>query len=129
MPGALTEKDATRLAQFCGMLGSDHDGERANAVAFATRTLKAAGWTWEDLVRLAVRGAAVPAAPRPPRERGLAPRAQIHLLLQHSEWLSAWESSFVSSLSRQTRPLSDKQRGKLSEVFGRVLARLGDEWV
>lgn len=44
--------DALTLARFqkiCGMLASDHEGERAAAAVMATRFLKNAGKTWADV--------------------------------------------------------------------------------
>ncbi|TDH57991.1 hypothetical protein E2C06_34945 [Dankookia rubra] len=127
MPGALKEKDATKLARLCGLLGSEHDGERANAAAFATRTLKAAGWTWDDLVGFAVRGSEAKAPPALPR-RGLSPQGQLRWLEANSEWCSAWEAEFARSVAGQRHPLTARQIAKLAEVFGRVMARRGDTW-
>jgi len=42
--------DKARLIKLLGMLGSDHDGERASAALLATRMLKEAGLVWADLV-------------------------------------------------------------------------------
>ena len=58
---------ATRLAKVCGLLGSDHDGERASAAYQATKILRAAGMTWADIV-----APARPAAP-PPRSPNYGP--------------------------------------------------------
>ena len=44
--------DALTLARFrkvCGLLGSDHEGERAAAAVMATRFLKNNGKTWADV--------------------------------------------------------------------------------
>lgn len=40
--------DANRMVKFCGMLGSEHEGERANAAKMATSLLRGAGLTWEQ---------------------------------------------------------------------------------
>lgn len=41
---------ADRLAKLCGMLGSDHDGERASAAAKADRLVRDAGLTWPEII-------------------------------------------------------------------------------
>jgi len=40
-----------RLAKLLGMLGSNHEGERANAAAQIERLRKHLGVSWEDLLR------------------------------------------------------------------------------
>lgn len=46
----MTPTDAqARLRKVCGMLGSEHAGERAAAALKATAILKAAGKTWADV--------------------------------------------------------------------------------
>ncbi|KGM34010.1 hypothetical protein [Inquilinus limosus] len=42
--------DLTRLIRILGMLGSDHDGERAAAALAADRLVRGSGWTWWDLL-------------------------------------------------------------------------------
>jgi len=42
--------DLTRLVRILGMLGSDHDGERAAAALAADRLVRGSGWTWWDLL-------------------------------------------------------------------------------
>lgn len=39
-----------RLAYICGMFGSAHDGERANAARIADDLVKRAGLTWPDII-------------------------------------------------------------------------------
>jgi hypothetical protein len=41
--------DLDRLVRILGMLGSEHEGERANAGLLGTRMLRAAGLTWGDV--------------------------------------------------------------------------------
>jgi hypothetical protein len=43
-----------KLRKLLGMMGSDHEGERANAGAIADRTLREAGLTWDDVVNIPV---------------------------------------------------------------------------
>jgi|GEM_PF-4372410 len=42
--------DLTRLIRILGMLGSDHDGERAAAAQAADRLVRGSGWSWSDLL-------------------------------------------------------------------------------
>jgi hypothetical protein len=42
--------DLTKFTRVVGLLGSDHDGERANAVTTGSRMLEAVGMRWEDFV-------------------------------------------------------------------------------
>ena len=40
-----------RLARIAGMLGSEHEGERATAAQIASDMLKAMGLTWSEVIR------------------------------------------------------------------------------
>jgi hypothetical protein len=51
MAVALPPDKLTLLIKFLGMLGSDHDGERAAAALKASALVKAAGTTWDTLLR------------------------------------------------------------------------------
>ena len=42
--------DLTRLIRILGMLGSDHDGERAAAALAADRLVRGSGRSWSDLL-------------------------------------------------------------------------------
>jgi hypothetical protein len=42
--------DLTRLIRILGMLGSDHDGERAAAALAADRLVRGSGCSWSDLL-------------------------------------------------------------------------------
>lgn len=46
----MDDKQRTRLIQFLGMLGSEHDGERANAAKMADTLLRASGLDWKAVV-------------------------------------------------------------------------------
>jgi hypothetical protein len=47
----MTENDKARLARVLGMLGSEHDGERANAALTAEKIRRQLGTTWEELLQ------------------------------------------------------------------------------
>ena len=55
MTGALLDRE--RLVKLCGMFGSDHPGERANAAAAADKMIRDAGMRWPEVL--------LPALPRP----------------------------------------------------------------
>jgi hypothetical protein len=42
--------DLAKCARIVGMLGSSHEGERANAVTLGSRMLAAVGMRWEDFI-------------------------------------------------------------------------------
>lgn len=46
----LAPADIERFGKLLGMLGSDHDGERAAAAAMATRFLQQRGLSWSEFV-------------------------------------------------------------------------------
>lgn len=108
MTAALQPKLAERLSRICGMLGSDFDGERAAAGAAATRLLRDAGLSWDDLLRPC---AAREAPPRPTGHRARAVQAMARGAL-----LTEWERGFLESLARQVRPLSPRQAAVLRRI-------------
>ena len=121
---AVSSRDVERLGKLLGLLGSAHEGERANAAALADRQLRALGRDWRWLVERAF--APAPHAPAPPQASD--PGARIMWLLSCRGFLSAWELGFVQSIHAQARPLSLKQRLKLQEITTRVEARCGSEF-
>lgn len=108
-----------RLAAIAGMLGSAHDGERANAARLATIELQRLGLTWYELVMRAFR-AVVPAPAAPVYQEGWEPQRpqprqytagqrwakregiQLYEFLRFAELhqlrLNSWEQRFVQSL-------------------------------
>jgi hypothetical protein len=113
---------AARLVKVCGLLGSDFDGERAEAARRATQILRDAGLTWRDLV------AASPAsrpAPREPREgRDSATPfdhvATVRKCLDEAPLFSAWECAFLRSIQHWPR-LSPRQW----DILERLVFRTG----
>ena len=81
-------KAAIRLENVIAMLGSAHDGERANAALMATRMLNELGFDWRTFTRRAL---AKPEAAKP--------EAELELYLKLLQWdgLTDWECDFVSS--------------------------------
>jgi hypothetical protein len=114
-------KDMERLSRVCGMLGSDYEGERANAAAAATRILRGAGWCWSDVIERAMRSEQQTAGDRA-RRSSEPPRLAPHLLARWAldsavSW-TRWETEFLLNLA--TRP------GRLSPRQAEVLRRLAE---
>lgn len=124
----MSEIDLRRFTQICGMLGSDHDGERASAAALATKMLKAAGLTWADIL-----GQLVDKEPGTPkdgeakiktRERdGIEAFELIKFCFENrNKCESDWDEEFVETLHRAVRRygrnmlLSDKQWVQLFRI-------------
>ena len=104
-----TPLDRERLVKLCGMFGSDHPGERANAAAAADKLIRAAGMRWPDVIH--------PALP-PPKPKPEDPIAEaIRFSLRHSEVLTEWEEEFLNSIAAQEFPLSEKQFRVLERLF------------
>lgn len=109
---ALSDSERTRLAKLLGMLGSDHDGERAAAALAASRFVRARGVTWPQVLR-------PPAVEKPLPELG-AWRQTAARCLERRDLLRPWEIRFLSDLPGFRR-LSVKQRYVLQEIAERVL--------
>jgi hypothetical protein len=57
MKSALLDPDAAdRLRKLCGMLGSEHDGERAAAGLKADQLVRQLGLTWADVIAPPIAG-------------------------------------------------------------------------
>jgi hypothetical protein len=138
--------DLDRLIKICGMLGSNQDGERANAGKAATNLLNRLGLTWgEVLGKPATATAGKPRKPRakkpkpppspppsppppppPPPEPtpkpqangwDWVPRAQ-EIRESHFQFANDWEQKFILDLLQQNRPhLSARQTEKLNEIW------------
>ena len=112
-----------RLAKLCGLLSSDHDGERATAARMATQLLKSHDTTWHDLVMRAMlptgRHRSRTGQPsRKPRKNGARHPCQV--LGPANEW----ERDFLTSVIDRNRwPLSPKQRGILDKLRNRLCCR------
>jgi hypothetical protein len=113
-PGA-----ADRLRKLCGMLGSEHDGERAAAAAKADALLRAAGLTWADVIT----------APSLIPEHPVRIRAwrasdsdwqRMAQFCHARRWsLSQREREFVESVLNW-RALSEKQKDWLTAIYARL---------
>ncbi len=114
---SLPDAAADRLAKFCGLLGSDADGERATAARMATRLLRDHGLTWANLVEAATRDLWQNRYHRtPPPENWERDRA---FCMRHSALLTVWEIGFLTDISAR-RSISDKQRVILNQIIAKV---------
>ena len=109
--------DRARLVKLCGMFGSDHAGERANAAAAADKLIHEAGLRWPDVL--------LPALPPPPQRPnvGTVPAA-VAFVLDHEDALTEWECDFARSIGRLKYPLSAKQLEVLERLVEK--ARLAE---
>jgi hypothetical protein len=94
--------DRERLAKLCGMFGSDHAGERANAAAAADKLIHEAGLRWPDVL--------LPALPPPPQRQNVGTvAAAVAFVLDHEDALTEWECDFARSIRRLRYPPSPRQ--------------------
>lgn len=132
----LANSDFDRLGKLLGMLGSEHDGERATAGMMADRFLRDRGTSWNALVDT-LRRASHPQTTSwssPPRShwspepvsplRNHQRQARECLTWQHL--LSDWERGFVSDIAA-ARSVSCKQADKLAVILAKVRRLRTDE--
>ena len=109
----MTPEIRRRLIGCLGMLGSNADGERAAAGLLASRLLKSAGITWEELL-----------APKPAtiHRRAAQPPSWLSAVAfccEHADRLTPWEKQFLQSISTR-RALSPRQ----AEVLDRICLKV-----
>jgi hypothetical protein len=98
---------AELLARICGMMGSDHDGERAAAALQASRLLQRHGLTWRDVL---LPPAATYSPPQPPHV------AAAERVLRQANHLNDWEVGFLRGIMAQPS-LSPKQAVRLDHII------------
>lgn len=126
---------ARKLVAVLGMLGSDFDGERANAGRQADKMVRAAGLTWEDVVNGALAARKEPPQEPPKKKRGRppAPPPAWHRTLQYcldmdtrcqealgNPLYNTWSFNFLDSIQKYRR-LTDKQAEVLNRLFQEAL--------
>ena len=122
-----------RLIRLCGMLGSAHDGERANAARMADKLVREAGLTWHNVIATPPPAQPTARAWRPAPPAPAAPpsypapgigHADVArgILARRRAWLTAWEAGFLESLTTR-RTLSDKQRTALAAIAAKIELR------
>jgi hypothetical protein len=106
---ALDPRMADRLTKLLGMLGSEHDGERAAAAAKAHKLISGLGMTWPDII--------APRSPAPTSTDDLIREA----LTDGEGVLTAWEEGFLRGI-RGRQYLTQKQLAKLDRITVKVRA-------
>ena len=99
----LDHATAERLAKLCGLLGSDHAGERSTAAAKADALIRSRGLRWTDVIA---------SAPTGTTER-------IRFALGHIDMLSRWEHGFLLGI-RGKQTLSERQTRILDEIMEKL---------
>jgi hypothetical protein len=112
----LAPADRVRLVNILGMLGSEHDGERASAGLLASRMLRDRGLQWIDLIGTPKRQIGVPPS------YGATWRADLTLAQRHVSFTRPWERTFIASVS-QRHSLTPKQRLVLREIAAALRQR------
>ena len=111
----LDPHSADRLRKLCGMLGSEHDGERAAAAAKADELVRAAGLTWADVIAPPI------VSHYPPRIRSWRSAdtdwQRMASYCHARRWsLSQRQRDFVES-ALTWRELSEKQKDWLTAIY------------
>jgi hypothetical protein len=105
----LNPKAAEHLVKLCGLLGSNHEGERANAGKLADDFVRKLGLRWSDVICIAtVNGT-------PAEWQGMALKCE-----QHWSELTERERDFVANLRRLRKPPSDRQLEWLETIAERL---------
>jgi hypothetical protein len=116
---AFDPREANRFSKILGLLGSDHDGERAAAALKATEFLRARSLGWFDVGEMLKHPPAVVRPDRPTSHRASASephRHRVYLLQQCGYSWSDWERGFLASVSAWTSGLSPKQQDTLADL-------------
>ena len=113
--------DAPRFIKVCGMLASDHEGERASAAMLASRMLRAAGMTWEDALSPPAPQSEAPESPAPPDWKDALADVVDAATDDDFGTLTDWESGFIEDMLEYPREPSFKQW----QVIRRLMRKLG----
>jgi hypothetical protein len=105
---SLDTDTAQRLARICGMFGSAHVGERANAAAMADKILHDLGVTWSDII--------IPSDVAPARDW----RVMAQYCNRFLRSLGDCEAAFVECMLEWRGVPSDKQQKWLSDIYARL---------
>ncbi len=107
----LSTADADRLAKLLGMLGSEHDGERASAGLLAHKLIRERGLTWPEII-----------CPRQDWHEPTDPRDLAEQCGRYPATLTPWERKFLAEIATGPRPPSVRQLWVLREIAARVRA-------
>ena len=100
---------ADRLAKLLGMLGSDHDGERANAGRMADELIRANGLRWADVL-------AVAASTKTNSDW----QQMADWCRAHHQQFNAKQLGFIQTMLTWRGTPSDKQKQWLIDLFVRA---------
>src|SRR5262245_64972779 len=101
---------ADRLAKLLGMLGSDHDGERASAARKADQLVREHGLRWPDVI----------ASSSSSTMADSSIEELIDFALDHGKHrLTAWEEGFLRGIGGRQH-LTKKQINKLRDIAENV---------
>lgn len=107
---AIQKRDVERLERILGLLGSDHDGERASAAQAASALIGKHKLSWRDVIEGRALGAKAAAALR--REVGIdyleAAESRIRQLRRHNEALEKQVSRLKTQLEAAKEELSSQ---------------------
>lgn len=107
----LAETDLKKFIALCGRLGSDHDGERANAARMVSRFLLERNLTWEEV---------------------LTPEEQPMMVMSVSVddrapvQLNSWQNAASLCLLRPQGLRGDREREFLEDILERGFPTLTD---
>lgn len=120
-----------KLVKLLGMLGSDHDGERAAAALLADQHRRKCGLTWgEILIPAPAPEALKPERPRKARKPRKAKATKpappepswrdMAAVVAESGLATQWERNFASGLlEKWNGPLTEKQAKCLEKLFAK----------
>jgi hypothetical protein len=115
---AFDPRDADRFGKLLGLLGSDHDGERAAAALKATEFLSAREMAWFDVAEM-LKYPPVLYEP-PPVAPSRSHQADARHCLKSGQPWKIHERSFLEQMAEQLRRPTDKQRDWLDGLLDRV---------
>ena len=120
MTTLLDPADAKRLAKFCGMFGSNHDGEPAAAALMADTLVRKRGLTWRDVL--------IPAASKAhPQKKGWrepkTTEQKLALLRRNLDEFTDWERDFIIGV-RGFAQLSAKQLATIDRLVEKLRAHV-----
>ena len=115
MAAPLNPADIERLGKFLGMLGSDHEGERANAAMMADRLVRDRGTTWPALLEPLLASCGTPPSYLPHRRDAL-------MCLDRSGLWTDKEFDFLLNISRKRKSPTPAQAIWLADLVDRARA-------
>jgi hypothetical protein len=102
----LNPRAAEHLVKLCGLLGSDHPGEVANAGRAADQFIRRLGLSWHDVI----------IAGLPPAEW----RHMAKVCAERGAELNDTERNFIGNIRRLRRQPSDRQLEWLESIYARL---------